>query len=342
MPDAPTITKLLKLMQVSHIKVLGYKSVVECSCPLAAWKHGRGHDNKPSFGIKIAKKGPCNCKSCGWHGNLVDLALEYRTRQGNRAIPNDEAMLALVKEIAHETPDLATIRRKAQKATLDYEPPREIAGIVVRGGSLSPAQAQSLDTDDDPLVDEAWLDTLPLPPPEVMVWLVQRGLTDATIKQWELRWQPYVKRLVIPVRDFKGRLVGLAGRAWEGARGPKFKNSQGFKKTHYLYGEHLIPQRGLDTGYVVEGFFDVMYLRQHGYPTVALMGSTMGELQRLKLVRFMRNVVYVPDGDPPGYAAANRWLQEMGLTVPARVAATPAEHDPDELTEAELHGLLFP
>jgi hypothetical protein len=340
MPDAQTITRLLKLMHVSKVKVLRYKSVVECSCPLAEWKHGGGHDNNPSFGIKIAKKGPCNCKSCGWHGNLVDLVLEFRTRHGNRAVPNDEAMLALVKEIAHETPDLEAIKKKGKRATFDYEPPREVAGIVVQGGSLSPAQAQTLDTDGDPLIDEAWLHTLPAPPPEIMVWLIQRGLTDATIRQWELCWQPFAKRLVIPIRDFKGRLVGLSGRATNGAK-PKFKHSQGFQKNHYLYGEHLIPQRGVDTGYVVEGFFDVMYLHQHGYPAVAVMGSSTGELQRLKLVRFMRNVVIVPDGDKPGYAAGNRLMQELGTTVPTRLVAMPEGRDPDQLAEAELRALLL-
>jgi hypothetical protein len=341
MPDAPTITRLLKLMHATHVKVLRYKNVVECSCPLAPWKHAKGRDSNPSFGIKVAKKGPCNCKACGWHGNLVDLALEYRARQGNRAIPNNDEMLALITEIAHETPDLDAIKRRAKKAAFDYESPREVAGIVMQTGSLSPAQALTLDTDSDPLVDEAWLETLPPPPPEVMVWLIQRGLTDATIKKWELRWQPHVKRLVIPIRDFKGRLVGLSGRAMDGQK-PKFKHSHGFQKNHYLYGENFIPQRGIDRGYVVEGFFDVMYLDQHGYPTVAVMGSSMGELQRLKLTRFMRSAVYVPDGDQAGYEAANRWIQEMGPTIPTRLAATPMGRDPDQLDEATLRDLLLP
>lgn len=342
MPDAKTIVRLLKLMRVQKVKILPYKAEVECSCPLSLWRHRGGHDNKPSFGVGIAKKGPCNCQSCGWKGTLTDLVLEFRTRQGNRVIPNDEEMLALLKEIAHEAPDLDAIKRRNRRATFDYEPPREVAGIVVQEGSLSLSQVQSLDTDDDPLVDEAWLETLPPPTPEIMVWLIQRGLTDATIQAWELRWQPFAKRLVIPIRDFKGRLVGLAGRAMVEGQQPKFKNSQGFKKTHYLYGEHLIPQRGLDRGYVVEGFFDVMYLRQLGYPAVALMGSSMGELQRLKLTRFMREAVYVPDGDEPGYKAGNGWLQRMGTTIPIRMVQTPMGRDPDQLTEAELHDLLLP
>ena len=279
--------------------------------------------------------------ACGWKGPLVNLVQEWRALQGNHIIPRNDEMLALLREIAVEVVDPEERKKRIKaSARFDYSAPREVAGVLVGEGSMPVAEPLSLDTDDDPLIEESWLERFELPPPEVMVWLNQRGLTDATVKLWELRWQPHVERLIIPIRDLKGRLVGLSGRAMNGEK-PKFKHSHHFHKTHYLYGEHFFPQRGMDTGYVVEGFFDVMYLRQYGYPAVAVMGSSAGPLQRLKISKFMRSVVIVPDGDAPGYEAARRLQGELGTVLPVRVAAVPEGKDPDQLDEGELRALLL-
>jgi DNA primase len=44
----------------------------------------------------------------------------------------------------------------------------------------------------------------------------------------------------------------------------------------------------------------------------------------------------VPDGDPPGYQAADRIVNTLGAKMDVRVYPTPLNKDPDELTDKEI------
>lgn len=151
-------------------------------------------------------------------------------------------------------------------------------------------------------------------------------------------------RIVFPIRDTRGRVVGFGGRTLPGegeAAGPKYLNSPEtpvFQKAHELYG--LYEARGSTPGarlaqlVVVEGYMDVAALAQHGVTNaVATLGTAVAGSHFAKLYRNAPEVVCCFDGDAAGRAAAWRAL-EAGLPAlregrQLRFAFLPDGEDPD-------------
>ncbi|MDQ7038767.1 MAG: DNA primase [Aquificota bacterium] len=115
-------------------------------------------------------------------------------------------------------------------------------------------------------------------------------------------------RIVIPIRDHKGRVVGFGGRAVRDS-GPKYVNSpesEVFRKREVLFGLHESVNYIKDLGYciVVEGYFDVIRMHQEGFRnTVAPLGTSFGEAHARILSRFTRKVYLLFDGDEAGRRA---------------------------------------
>lgn len=118
-------------------------------------------------------------------------------------------------------------------------------------------------------------------------------------------------RIVFPIRNIQGRVIGFGGRAISDADQPKYLNSPEtarFHKGRELYGlyEARRAQRRLDTVLVVEGYMDVIALAQHGVTNaVATLGTAIGETHFNNLFRHhIGHVVCCFDGDDAGRDAA--------------------------------------
>ena len=152
------------------------------------------------------------------------------------------------------------------------------------------------------------------------------------------------ERLMFPIADHAGRIVGFGGRLLverEGA--PKYLNSPEtplFSKGRTLYGLHLARDAARRTGsvVVVEGYMDCISLYQHGIANVvASLGTAFTEFQAQALARVAERVVIAFDADAAGEAAAQRTLDILraaGLRV--AVMSLPPGQDPDEFARA--HG----
>ena len=126
-------------------------------------------------------------------------------------------------------------------------------------------------------------------------------------------------RIVFPIRDTRGRVVGFGGRALPDAGeegGPKYLNSPEtpvFRKAQELYGLYEARRAGsgrLARLVVVEGYMDVVALAQHGVANaVATLGTAVGGSHFEKLYRNAPEVICCFDGDAAGRAAAWRALQ---------------------------------
>ncbi|MCX7021525.1 MAG: DNA primase [bacterium] len=147
-------------------------------------------------------------------------------------------------------------------------------------------------------------------------------------------------RLVFPVRDPRGRVIGFGGRDLSDAPDtPKYVNSPEspiYHKGSELYGLDLA-RKGLrdSPALLVEGYLDVVNLHGAGFATaLAPLGTALTEEQAKLLGRFAaeHGVVVLFDGDSAGQAAALRSLLHLvnaGLTV--RVATPPSGKDPDDV-----------
>ena len=96
-------------------------------------------------------------------------------------------------------------------------------------------------------------------------------------------------RVIFPIRDNQGRVIGFAGRALDNEVKPKYINSSDspvFHKQHVLYGYYESRQHKANDWLVVEGYMDVIALYQAGiYGAVASMGTAINESQISRLLQ---------------------------------------------------------
>jgi DNA primase len=147
-------------------------------------------------------------------------------------------------------------------------------------------------------------------------------------------------RIVIPLHDGQGRLVGYAGRAIH-ADPPRYKFPIGFRKSLVLFNLHRVRGSGLRQAILVEGFFDCLHLHQAGFPqTLALMGSSASVVQQELLRCHFEELVVMLDGDETGRRASLRIVGQLGSAIALRLAVVPTGQQPDQLTPAEIRRLI--
>lgn len=149
-------------------------------------------------------------------------------------------------------------------------------------------------------------------------------------------------RVLFPIEDVRGRVLGFGGRAIAAEQEPKYLNtpeSPVFRKREALYGfpAALEPIRRSGRAVVVEGYFDQIALCRAGVgEALATCGTALTPDHARGLHRRTRTVVLLFDGDAAGERAMLRALETM-LPVGLRVrAAMLAEgDDPDSLLRRE-------
>ena len=161
-------------------------------------------------------------------------------------------------------------------------------------------------------------------------------------------------RLIIPIADARGRIVGFGGRALDPDDNVKYINSPQtplFNKSQLLFGLDRARRaiRDADRAVVVEGYFDVIQAHQAGkLNVVAQMGTAMTEAQlRLLSPRHARQIVLALDADDAGVSATRRSLDVAKdalqrdyagrLAVDIRILRAPAGKDPDDFLRESPH-----
>ena len=140
-------------------------------------------------------------------------------------------------------------------------------------------------------------------------------------------------RLTIPIHDARGRLVAFGGRIM-GQGQPKYLNTRDtplFHKGESLFGFHRAKGTLKDGALVVEGYFDVLQLHQHGiHQAVAPLGTALTEEHLKQMGRFTRRVTLCFDGDAAGRRAMEKGLRmALPLGFEVRLLELPQGEDPD-------------
>lgn len=341
--NAPDIVTLLERLNCSRVKLTGTKWV-NASCPFAPYTdlHKNRQDAHPSFGVAIDDgKSSFRCFTCNSKGTLTHLLfrLKHLAEQAEQDTTGLTELFTWVQDRDREVPrTVETLKGRLKNLEYKRHAPVEIGGILVSEATAKNAAVAEVP---EVILDEAELNKFDPLTQEARDYLRnERGLSDDTIAEWGFRWHPQSRRIAIPIRDCKGRLVGISGRALMGESKRKFLHSTGFKRDRYLFGENRLREGAGGRGIVVEGFFDAIYLWQQGYPAVALLGTTPSILQAEKLVRFFSEVIVFPDGDGAGYEGAKKVVRALERRVKTSVAPIPPGRDPDELSPLELLDLL--
>jgi DNA primase len=158
---------------------------------------------------------------------------------------------------------------------------------------------------------------------------------------------PYDKfrdRVMFPICDARGRVVGFGGRALQADVPAKYMNSPEtplFHKGRLLYNLHNARKAAHDRGTViaVEGYVDVIAMAVAGFPhTVAPLGTALTEDQLGLLWRMAEEPILCFDGDKAGRRAAYRAIDvALPLLQPGkslRFALLPEGQDPDDLAKS--------
>jgi DNA primase len=123
-------------------------------------------------------------------------------------------------------------------------------------------------------------------------------------------------RIIFPVNDLQGRIIGFGGRVLGSDEEPKYLNSPDsvlYKKGASFYGLNVARshiQREGGTVYIVEGYFDLLSMAQHGIKNVvAALGTALTPEQVGLARRFAKEFFLLFDPDEAGVKAAFRGLE---------------------------------
>ncbi len=166
------------------------------------------------------------------------------------------------------------------------------------------------------------------------VGLVQRGRSGGDYDRFR-------ERIMFPIRDRRGRVLGFGGRAMRSDQGAKYVNTAEtdfFHKSQILYGVDRAKAAIAKAGraVVVEGYTDVLALHQAGVEeAVGVMGTAITPDQVAALSGMVDEVVLALDADSAGQEAMLRAQRvAAGRRMRLRVASMPAGEDPAEMMAA--------
>jgi DNA primase len=132
------------------------------------------------------------------------------------------------------------------------------------------------------------------------------------VREDERVYDRFRNRLIIPIWDARGNVVGFGARALAPEATPKYLNSPQsdiFDKSALLYGlSHARRSiRESETAVIVEGYMDVIQAHQAGFTNVvAEMGTALTEQQLRLLSRYANRLVLALDPDTAGQMATER------------------------------------
>ncbi len=149
-------------------------------------------------------------------------------------------------------------------------------------------------------------------------------------------------RIMFPLADVRGRVLGFGARAMRDEQKPKYLNTSDndvYHKGSHLYGAHLARAHAARAGQAIlcEGYTDVIALHQAGLRnTVGSMGTALTAEQVGELSRMAQTVLLALDADSAGQEAM---LKAAGLAakrkLELRVVALPAGTDPADLVQRD-------
>lgn len=141
-------------------------------------------------------------------------------------------------------------------------------------------------------------------------------------------------RLMFPIMDIRGNVIGFCGQTIDNSA-PKYLLSPEtsiFNKRDHLFSLNLARKGKEDTLILVEGYWDVIALHQHGFDNaVAPTSISLTEEQAALLAKHAKRVFIIYDGDDAGDQATFRdipILEKAGLEV--RLLRIKEEKDPVE------------
>jgi DNA primase len=167
------------------------------------------------------------------------------------------------------------------------------------------------------------------------------GLVQRSQQNRQL-YDRFRSRIMFPLADVRGRVLGFGARASSDEQRPKYLNTSDnelYHKGRHLYGAHLARAHATRAGEVIlcEGYTDTIALHQAGMRNaVGLMGTALTAEQVGELARMAQTVLLALDADSAGQEAmlrASTLAERRKLEL--RVVPLPTGADPAELLQRD-------
>lgn len=270
------------------------------------------HEEKtPSFSVSQTKQF-YYCFGCGAHGNAIDFLMHYDRLDFVSAIEMLASQVGL--EVQREGGDtqanthseLYPLLGKVAEYYQQQLPPSKIAIDYLKSRGLTGQCAKQFHIGFAPA---GWnnLSRHFHASSKITQQLINAGMMIA--KETSHPYDRFRQRIMFPIRDIRGRIIGFGGRAL-GDEQPKYLNSPEtpiFHKSQELYGLYEARQKNskLSRLIVVEGYMDVISLAQYGiHYACATLGTAINPKHIQKLLRYTSDLIFCFDGDAAGKAAA--------------------------------------
>lgn len=298
-------------------------------------------DHSPSMSVSKEKQ-IYRCFSCGASGNVFKFIMDYETVSFLEAlkivaqkggIPLEIATHAKVdppkNKVLYELYDLAfkfyqnNINTTLGKEAKLYLNNRGIDNSLIKefGIGLS-------------IKDTEMLTKLLLKKGYSSDLVVKSGLSNQNDHGYH---DVYYNRIMFPLRDLTGQVVGFSGRIYNSSDTAKYVNTKEteiFKKGELLYNYHRAKNEARAKGQVIimEGFLDVIRAYTIGVKNViATMGTAVTKTQTMLIKRMAKEVILCFDGDEAGAKATMSCSNELlAVGVTPKIIRLEENLDPDE------------
>jgi len=249
---------------------------VQASCPLAKSRHSNGVDKHPSFGVREEPNGISrfHCFSCGSSGDLMDIIItakqEFPYDLDKMQIDKALQMLS-VEEDDHDL-DKFVFESEVKKHTEDI--------YVFEDSYVNSFKSVTKFK-------------------EGVAYLHGRGVSTKVIKEMNIRYDSTHDRIVMPIRDWQGRYVGMHGRSIFGSfKNPYFMYRCDLRCNPIVwYGEHHIDVTRPVV--LVESVFDMykVYAQYKNVMCSLTSGIGRAKVERLKVIN---NLITIADAGKGG------------------------------------------
>ena len=312
------------------------------------------HEEKtPSFTV-VPTKQIYHCFGCGESGGIIDFVMKYDHLSFVEAIETvaGESGISVVydqtakpvdkrfkryNQIMSELNDFYQNQLKSsseKNKVVSYAKKRGISGSIAKRFELGFAPPGWTNLFNQYSMNE-----------DSVQDLLSMGMIVPKKDKKDDYYDRFRNRLMFPIHNAKGSVIGFGGRVLSSQDNPKYLNSPEtplFSKSKELYGLYHCRKfsRKIDSILVVEGYMDVIALHQHGITNVvATLGTATTPAHLQVLSRSAETIVFCFDGDKAGRDAAWKALKTSlpsitsGLVI--KFLILPQGEDPDTLINKE-------
>ena len=307
------------------------------------------HDDKnPSLNISKEKQ-IFKCFVCGTGGNAITFVEKYEKISFEEAVRKVADLInfhdeRLEKQAFHAfiNPELTPLYHCID----DLEKYYQYALTIAEGKTATDYLSERhLDADQ---IAKYGLGYAPLDGVKTVQYLQAKGHSLKTIEdigitlaKKEGSSDSNAGRLIFPLHNPDGQVVGFSARKLHPEQSPKYVNSPAtriFDKGKILYNYHNAKNTARHDGYVyvLEGFMDVMALEKANLPSaVALMGTSLSNEQISLLRKLNGEVRLCLDGDAPGQAGMMKMITQLNRSgIAFRLVSNPGDlRDPDDILQ---------